>query len=91
MFNITSKCFCIFDKTPIQFKLRKHFKEAWIRLIGVINFNFVLVHLTLRKRRINIKRLSAYYIDYLKGMLRRNIEHFLKSRIYERLGFSEIK
>ena len=25
----------------------------------------------------------------LKGMLRRNIEHFLKSRTYERLGFSE--
>ena len=26
----------------------------------------------------------------LKGMLRRNIEHFLKGRIYEKLGFSEM-
>ena len=27
----------------------------------------------------------------VKGMLRRNIDDFLKSRIYEKLGFSEIK
>ena len=31
-----------------------------------------------------------HFINF-KGMLRRNIQHFLKSRIYERLGFSEIK
>ena len=27
----------------------------------------------------------------IKGMLRRNIERFLKSRIYEKLGISEMK
>ena len=29
-------------------------------------------------------------IDF-KGMLRRNIEHFPKNRIYEKLGISEMK
>ena len=27
----------------------------------------------------------------IKGMLRRNTEHFLKKRIYEKLGFSQIR
>ena len=30
-------------------------------------------------------------VDELKGMLRLNIEHFLKKRIYEKLGISVIK
>ena len=30
-------------------------------------------------------------VDVLKGMLRLNIEHFLKKRIYEKLGISVIK
>ena len=28
--------------------------------------------------------------DFFKGMLRPNIEHFLKKRKYEKLGFSEM-
>ena len=34
---------------------------------------------------------SRYQTKYvIKGMLRRNIEHFLKKRKYEKLGFSEM-
>ena len=29
--------------------------------------------------------------DFFKGMLRRIIEHFLKKRIHEKLGISEMK
>ena len=30
-------------------------------------------------------------VPSIKGMLRRNIEHFLKNHIYEKLGISEMK
>ena len=51
--------------------------KVWIQLRGVTNFNFVLVQLNLRKQSINIKRLSADYIEYLKN------SHFLLKMDYD--------
>ena len=34
---------------------------------------------------------EKYNVTILKGMLRRNIEHFLKKLMYEKLGISEMK
>ena len=39
-----------------------------------------------------VKRFKNDFLQScVKGMLRRNVEHFLKSRVYERLGLPEIK
>ena len=67
----TIVAFELYKKLKIRFlEGQFNFKEFWIQLRGVINFNFVfIVQLNLRKWSINIKRLSVYHINYLKNFI----------------------